>query len=71
MKTNKKKESFYCRCGMCDKNFSSNEEWDAHSKTPEHRKKVMEFKMMMIEAQVKGEHVLVREFVKKIQNEGK
>ena len=61
----------FCRCGICDKDFNSSEEWVAHTRTPEHRMKVMEFRMMMIEAQTKGEHIDVRGFVRKIQRKAK
>lgn len=61
-------EGFY-RCGICDVDFNSSEEWDAHAQTLEHKMKVVRFRMMMIDAKIKGDHINVREFVKKIQSE--
>jgi len=67
----KKKKQFYCRCGICNENFSSSEEWDRHTQTRRHKAKVLAFEKMMAMTRYKGEHVDVRGFVKKIQEQSK
>jgi len=66
-----REDGFYCRCGICDMNFKSNEEWDEHAKSSKHKAKVLAFEKAMAIARYKGEHFNIREFVKKIQEQSK
>lgn len=65
------KKDFYCRCGICDENFASSAEWDAHTQTLKHKGKVLAFEKMVVEARIAGEHIDIRGITKKIQEKAK
>lgn len=60
-------KDFYCRCGICDKDFTSSGEWATHAQTPEHKNNILAWEVMQGVARYKGEHCDIRGFVKQIQ----
>lgn len=50
----------FVRCGICDKNFKSQEAWDEHAKGERHQKLVAMWRILEMEARAKNEHFLMK-----------
>jgi hypothetical protein len=61
----------FIRCGLCDIDFGSPQEWEKHSKTKEHQAKLLMFYEICARQRLNGEHVLMRENVKTVQEKFK
>lgn len=59
----------FVRCGICDKNFQSSEEWDEHAKTNRHRELVARWMVLFHHARATGEHITGEELIKKARGE--
>lgn len=51
----------FVRCGICDENFNSTEEWDEHAKGERHNKLVNLWRILELEARASNHHFLMKE----------
>lgn len=51
----------FIRCGICDQDFKSTEEWDEHAKGERHQKLITVWRIREIEMRASNHHFIMRE----------
>jgi hypothetical protein len=51
----------FVRCGICDQDFTSQEEWNEHAKGDRHQKLITIWRILEMEARASNHHFLMKE----------